>query len=379
MPLEQAKDLPTNCFDENSRSMYRHVPSNAHFNYFQPPQTVSLEPNSINYRQLNYSNYGYTGTKFLGLTYDNLTEEPVEFNLSHPNAFQVAAQDSVSSYPAQNNGRARTNPPAPMYLDAEASANYNMTAYQSYSSGNARSMIDSESKNFCVTNPTALPPYGAVNGTTVPQAALNVASGVERPVLPHPSVDRQFRSTNDGTACPMSSLQAYGFLNSTMTGPGKINGTSIQMPSSNSYMSGVPISSPQEVSTAAAEMAYNSSHRIQQDTEMYDTSNLNSNLYYPQTNDSTADMSHYGTSSGSEPPKSRQASHSENSWAPSNRKSSSSGSLSNGQPYVPDTKDHYPQPVMPSQNLLQHPHIPQIQHDGLPHPRSEYVSSISSR
>ncbi|KAB8290723.1 hypothetical protein EYC80_008360 [Monilinia laxa] len=389
MQLEQAKDLPPDCFEDNSRSMYR-VPSNAHFNnYYQASQTVNLGSDSMNYRHANYANYGYQGTRFLGLAYETYAEEPADYNLSSPNTFQVATQDpvSVSSYPTQNNGRTRVNPQAPMYLDSEAAtnygqnANYNQNPYQSY---NTRSMVDSESKNFCVTGTASLPSYAGVSASTVPQTALNVTNG-ER-LLPYPSVNRQYRSTNDGTTSSQISLQPYGFMNSSMGSSGKMNGTSIEMPLATSYIS-VPTSSSQEITTAAAEMAYSSAQLSigQQDTEIYDTPNHSSSLYYSQTNNSTPDISRYGTSMGSDTPKSRQSSQTnttENSWAANNRKSSNSGSLlSNGQSYVPSTSSQYPRPSTPvgmqSHSLLQHPlHITQAQNDGLPH-LGEYVSSIS--
>ncbi|RAL64115.1 hypothetical protein DID88_003303 [Monilinia fructigena] len=265
MQIEQAKDLPPDCFEDNSRSMYR-VPSNAHFNnYYQASQTVNLGPDSMNYRQANYANYGYQGNRFLGLAYETYAEEPADYNLSSPNTFQV-------------------------------NANYNQNPYQSY---NTRSIVDSESKNFCVTGTASLPSYGGVSASTVPQTALNVANG-ER-LLPHP---RQYRSTNDGTTGSQISLQPYGFMNSSMGSSGKMNGTSIQMPLANSYIS-VPTSSSQEITTAAAEMAYSSAQISigQQDTEIYDTPNHSSSLYYSQTNNSTPDISRYGTTMGSDTPR----------------------------------------------------------------------------
>ncbi|QSZ33361.1 hypothetical protein DSL72_002949 [Monilinia vaccinii-corymbosi] len=385
MQLEQAKDIPQDCFDDNSRSIYR-VP--AQYNsYYHNAQTVNSGQDSLNYRQANYPNYGYPGGRFLGFGYDSFTEEPADYNLSNPNAFQVATQDpvSVSSYPAQNNGRTRVNPPATMYMDSEAATNYNQNPYQSY---NARSMVESESKNFCVASTASLPSYGSVSTCTIPQTALNVTNG-ER-LLPCPSVNRppgQYRSTNDSTANSQISLQSYGFMNSSMGSSGKMNGTSIQIPLVNSYMS-VPTSSSQEITTAAAEMAYSSAQQLtieQQDTEIYNAPTPNSSLYYSQTNDSTAEINHhYGTSIGSDTSKSRQSSQTnttENSWAANNRKSSNGSLLSNGQSYLPSTSNQYPRPstpiVMQSHSLLQHPlHIPQVQHDGLPH-LGDYVSSIS--
>ncbi|KAI9643968.1 hypothetical protein NHQ30_007319 [Ciborinia camelliae] len=390
MQIEHAKDIPPDCFDDNSR--YR-VPPHYNNNCYQS-STLNLGQDGMQvYRPANYSNYGgYQGTKYLGLTsYGDLSEEPTEFSMSNSTAYQAATPDpvSISSYPTQNNGRSRVNPPAPMYMDSEAAPNYNQNAYQSYS---ARSMVDSESKNFCVSDTAYLSLYGTAATGTVPQNALNVTNGAER-VLPYPSVNRQYRSTNDGTSSSPSSLQPYGFMGSNMGSSGKMNGTSIQMPLGNSYIN-VPTSSSQEITTEAAELAYNSSQQLsiaQQDTEMYDAATTNSSLYYSQTNDSTADISHYGTSSGSDTNKNRQSSQTnttENVWVANNRKSSSSGSsggslLANGQPYVPHTQSHYPAPNIPGQmqnhGLLQQlPQISQVQHDGLPHSR-EYVSTLSSR
>ncbi|KAA8564957.1 hypothetical protein EYC84_010726 [Monilinia fructicola] len=392
MQLEQAQDLPPERFEDNSRSMYR-TPSNAHFsNYYQASQTVNFGPDSMNYRQANDPSYGYQGARLLGIAYEPYAEEPADYNLSSPNTFQVATQDpvSVSSYPAHNNGRTRGNPSAPMYLDSEAAANYGQNAnytqnpYQSY---HTRSMVDSESKNFCVTGAASLPSYGGASASPVPQTALNVTNVGERLLPVPPSVNRQYRSTNDGTTSSQISMQSYGFMNPSMGSSGKMNGTSIQMPLVNSYMT-VPTSSSQEITTAAAEMAYSSAHQlsiVQQDTEIYDTSNHSSTPYYSQTNNSTTDMNRYGTSMGSDTPKSRQSSQTnttENSWAANNRKSSNNGSLlSNGQSYVPSTSSQYPRPSTPvgmqSHSLLQHSlHIPQVQSDGLPH-LGEYVSSIS--
>ncbi|ESZ94461.1 hypothetical protein SBOR_5179 [Sclerotinia borealis F-4128] len=370
MPLEQAKDHSPDCFDDASRSMYR-IPSNAPFNtYYQTTQTVNLGPDSMNYRPPNYSNYGYQGNKFLTLSpYGDFTDEPAEFNLSNSTTFPVAAQDpvSVSNYPAQNNGRTRVNHPASMYMDSEA--NYNQNGYQSY---NMRSMVDSDSKNFCITN-------------TVAQTALNVTNGAER-VLPYPSVNRQYRSSNDGNSSSQNSLQSYGFMNSNMNGSKHMNGSSIQMPLANPYMS-VPASTSQEITTAAAEMAYNSSQQLsmtQSDPEMYNPTTPSSSLYYSQTNDSTADISRYGTSSGSGSSKRRQSSQAttdENAWSANNRKSSSSESsserlLANGLPYEPSTVAHYPSPIIPP-HMQSHGLLQQV-HDGLPHPR-DYISNLPSR
>ncbi|THV45212.1 hypothetical protein BGAL_0516g00060 [Botrytis galanthina] len=376
MRLEQAKDLPADCFDDSLRPMYR-MPSNAPYNnnYYQTLQTLNLGPDGINYRP-SYSNYGFQGPKFLNSSYDNFTEEPAEFNLSSSTSYQVAAQDSVSvsNYPVQSNGRTRVNPPAPMYMDSEAAANYS-SAYQSY---NARSMVDSESKNFCV------PSYGTASAaTTSSQAALNATTTTERQ-LPYPN--RQYGSTSDVAF----SSQPYGFMSSNMSSSAKIN-SSIQMPLTNPYMS-VSTSSPHEITTAAATAAYQSGQQSslsQQESELYDASTMNGNLYYTQTNDSTTDMSHYGTSSASEPSKSRQNSQTDtthNVWPANNRKSSGSGSslLANGQTYVPHTSSHYPTPNLPTQmqnhGLLQlPPQMPPVLHDGLPAPSREYVSSLSSR
>lgn len=380
MRLEQAKDLPADCFDDSLRPMYR-MPSNAPYNnnYYQTLQTLNLGPDGINYRP-SYSNYGFQGPKFLNSSYDNFTEEPAEFNLSSSTSYQVAAQDSVSvsNYPVQSNGRTRVNPPAPMYMDSEAAANYS-SAYQSY---NARSMVDSESKNFCV------PSYGtASTATTSSQAALNAATTTERQ-LPYPN--RQYGSTSDVAFTSQNPSQPYGFMSSNMSSSAKIN-SSIQMPLTNPYMS-VSTSSPHEITTAAATAAYQSGQQSslsQQDSEIYDASTMNGNLYYTQTNDSTTDMSHYGTSSGSEPSKSRQNSQTDtthNVWPANNQKSSGSGSrlLANGQTYVPHTSSHYPTPNLPTQ-MQNHglsqlpPQMPPVLHDGLPAPSREYVSSLSSR
>ncbi|KAF7934001.1 uncharacterized protein EAE98_003710 [Botrytis deweyae] len=387
MRLEQAKDLPADCFDDSLRPMYR-MPSNASYNnnYYQTLQTLNLGPDSINLLRPSYSNYGFQGPKYLNSSYDNFTEEPAEFNLSSSTPYQVAAQDSVSvsNYPVQSNGRTRVNPPAPMYMDSEATANYN-SAYQSY---NARSMVDSESKNFCVPNNTCIPSYGTASAaTTSSQAALNVATTTERQ-LPYPN--RQYGSTNDGAFSSQNSLQPYGFMSSNVNSSAKIN-SSIQMPLTNPYMS-VSTSSPHEITTAAATAAYQSGQQSslsQQDSEIYDASTINGNLYYTQTNESTTDISHYGTSSGSEPSKSRQNSQTnttDNTWPANNRKSSGSGSslLANGQTYVPHTSSHYPTPNLPTQmqnhGLLQLPsQMPPVSHDGLPAPSREYVSSLSSR
>ncbi|CAD6440357.1 dafc30d7-e8c9-40f9-8dbc-c6a7c30fb895 [Sclerotinia trifoliorum] len=384
MPLEQAKDLPSDCFDDNSRSMYR-VSSNTPYNYYQTSQTFNLGPDNINYRQTNYSNYGYQGTKFLGLSYDNFTEEPADFNLSNSTSFQVTGQDpvSVSSYPAQNNGRSRVNPPAPLYMDSEAATNYNQNAYQSY---NARSMVDSDSKNFCVTNPACLPSYGTVNAAVTPQTALNTTNDPRQ--LPYPGINRQYRSANDGNSSAQSSLHPYGFVNSNMDGSGKMNGTSIQMPMTNSYM-GVPTSSSHEITTAVAMSAYQSGQQpsmAQQDSEIYEAPTPNSSLYYSQSSDSAADINHYGAGSGNDASKSRQNSQTnttEDTWPANNRKSSSGGNsilLASGQSYIPHTSSHYPTPNIPTQmqnhGLLQLP--PQVQHDDLPTSR-EYVSNLSTR
>ncbi|KAF7953118.1 hypothetical protein EAE96_006337 [Botrytis aclada] len=366
MRLEQAKDLPADCSDDSLRSMYR-MPSNAPYNSYYPTyQTLNLGPDSTNYRP-SYSNYGFQGPKFLNSSYENFTEEPAEFNLSSSTPYQVAAQDSVSvsNYPVQSNGRTRVDPPAPMYMDSEAAANYN-SAYQSY---NARSMVDSESKNFCV------------------QAALNVATTTERQ-LPYPN--RQYGSTNDSAFNSQNLLQPYVYMSSNLNSSAKIN-TSIQMPLTNPYMS-VSTSSPHEITTAAATAAYQSgqqSSSSQHDSEMYDASTMNGSLYYPQPNDSTTEISHYGTSSGSEASKSRQNSQTnttDNTWPANNRKSSGGGSslLANGQPYVPHTSGHYPTPNLPTQvqnhGLLQlPPQMPPVSHDGLPAPSREYISSLSSR
>ncbi|APA07548.1 hypothetical protein sscle_03g023180 [Sclerotinia sclerotiorum 1980 UF-70] len=272
------------------------IPSNTPYNYYQTSQNFNLGPDNMNYRQANYSNYGYQGTKFLGLSYDNFTEEPADFNLSNSTSFQVTGQDpvSVSSYPAQNNGRSRVNPPAPLYMDSEAAGSYNQNTYQSY---NARSMVDSDSKNFCVTNSACLPPYGTVNAAVTSQTALNTANDSGRLQLPYPSMNRQYRSANDGNSSAQSSLHPYGFVNSNMDGSGKMNGTSIQMPMTNSYM-GVPTSSSHEITTAVAMSAYQSGQQpsmAQQDSEIYEAPTPNSSLYYSQANDSAADINHYGT------------------------------------------------------------------------------------
>lgn len=373
--------------------MYNRITSNAAAtfsnNYFQSSPTV-LGADSMSYRSNNYPNYGYQGTRFL--PYDNFTEEPAEFSMSSSTQFQVSTQDpvSVSSYPAQNNGRARVNPPPPMYMDSEATSNYSQNAYQNY---NARSMVDSESKNFCVTNTTCLPSYGNVNVATSPQPALNVTNG-ER-ILPHPSTNRQYRSVDIGLPSSQNSLQSYGYPSPNMGSSGKMNRTSIQMPLTNSYMN-APTSSSQEITTHAADLAYLPAQGqqtlvVQQDADMYDATTSNSSLYYSQPNDSTADISHYGPSSGSDISKSRQNSQTnttENAWSVNSRKSSSSGSslLANGQQYLPHTQSHYPTPSITSQmqnhGLLQpstqtQSHMKAL-HDGLPN-SSEYVSSLSSR
>ncbi|KAM0153792.1 hypothetical protein ACHAPC_007318 [Botrytis cinerea] len=387
MRLEQAKDLPADCFDDSLRPMYR-IPANAPYNnnYYQTLQTLNLGPDSMNYRPTSYSNYGFQGPKFLNPSFDSFSEEPAEFNLSSSTPYQVAVQDSVSvsNYPVQSNGRTRVNPPAPMYMESEAAANYN-SAYQGY---NARSMVDSDSKNFCAANNTCIPPYGTTSvATTSAQATLNITTSTERQ-LPYPN--RQYGSTNDGIFSSPNSLQPYGFLSSNINSSAKIN-SSVQMPLTNPYLS-VSTSSSHEITTAAGTAAYQTGQQSslsQQDSEMYDASTMNGNLYYTQANDSTTDISHYGTSSGSDHSKSRQNSQPsapDNTWPTNNRKSSGSGSslLANGQTYVPHTSSHYPTPNLPTQmqnpGLLQlPPQMPQLQHDGLPAPSREYVSSLSSR
>ncbi|KAF7883484.1 uncharacterized protein EAF02_005404 [Botrytis sinoallii] len=381
MRLEQAKDLPADCFDDSLRPMYR-MPSNASYNnnYYQTLQTLNLGPDSINLLRPSYSNYGFQGPKFLNSSYDNFTEEPAEFNLSSSTPYQVAAQDSVSvsNYPVQSNGRTRVNPPAPMYMDSEATANYN-SAYQSY---NARSMVDSESKNF-VSQTT--------HASHLMELQVQPPHLRKLPSMLPPPPRGNFHTRTDNTGPQMTnSLQPYGFHELKREQLCK-NQLSIQMPLTNPYMS-VSTSNPHEITTAAATAAYQSGQQSslsQQDSEIYDASTINGNLYYTQTNESTTDISHYGTSSGSEPSKSRQNSQTnttDNTWPTNNRKSSGSGSslLANGQTYVPHTCSHYPTPNLPTQmqnhGLLQLPsQMPPVSHDGLPAPSREYVSSLSSR
>jgi hypothetical protein len=310
-----------------------------------------------------------------GLSYNDFSDNSIDFGLSS-STYQVVSPEptAVSSYPAANNNRSRIGASAVYMTSPGSGYSQNTLPYQSNYS--VRPTLTSDLRNF---------PLNAIS-SPLTTSTSNGLPGNER-VLPQPGGNRSFTRSHDGLPVLSNSqhaLQSYGTANSAMMngeGQRSVNGSAIQenaaLPSL--YMA-LPTTS-QEITTEAAQLAYNSQHipMSQPESDLYASQTSHQGMsFYSQTNDSSNELSNYGTSNTNG--RSRQSSQTnttENSLSANQRKYSGA-TLTSGHEYTPNPpQESYPLPNMPNmqaQTPLQH--LPQLarQHN-LPLPQT----SLSSR
>ncbi|PQE11033.1 hypothetical protein CJF31_00000784 [Rutstroemia sp. NJR-2017a BVV2] len=373
LSLEQPPDLNEFNYDPSSRSLY-HVPSHSQLPGYGYQGQISTLGADSSYRSFPQS-YGYPESRIFGLSYSDFPDNSIDFGLSS-STYQVVSPEptAVSSYPSSNNNRSRIGASA-VYMTSPGSVySQNTLPYQSNYS--VRPTLTSDLRNF---------PLNAIP-SPLTTSTSNGLAGNER-VLPQPSVNRSFTRSHDGLPVLSNSqhaLQSYNTASSPMmNGDGQrtINEGAVQenaaLPSL--YMS-LPTTS-QEITTEAAQLAYNSQQipMSQPEGDLYAPQTSHQNLtYYSQTNDSSNELSNYGTSNTND--RSRQSSQTnttENSLSANHHKYSGA-TLTSGREYTPNPPQaSYPLPNMPNMqahNTLQH--LPQLtrQHN-LPLP----PTSLSSR